>query len=108
MEPGSRCYTVRNNSSVVAWRAGERVDAGAYRFQLTASHADSPTFKLKTVSELDEGGYLRLDVEAYGGMIDYTWFDRPLSLAGRVMVRREAGVESRLWRSTRTSRSSPA
>ena len=96
MEPGSRCYTVRNNSSVVAWRAGERVDAGAYRFQLTASHADSPTFKLKTVSELDEGGYLRLNVEAYGGMIDYTWFDRPLSLAGRVMVRREAGVESRL------------
>lgn len=97
VEPGSRCYTVRNNSSLVAWRVGSEVDPAAYHFQLTAAHSDSPTFKLKAQPEIEgPDGYLRLDVEAYGGMMDYTWFDRPLSLAGRVMVRDGGGVASRL------------
>ena len=67
---------------------GEDGVAGDYHFQLTASHSDSPTFKVKAVPELDGAGEtLRLNTEAYGGMIDYTWFDRPLALAGRVLVR---------------------
>ena len=97
--PGGRYYTCRNNSSVIAWKVGEKVDdeASSYHFQLAASHSDSPTFKLKTVSELEgPDTYLRLDTEAYGGMIDYTWFDKPLSLAGRVLVRDGARIESRL------------
>ena len=97
-------YTVRNNSSVIAWRVGADVDAMApagYHFQLAAAHGDSPTFKLKAIPELSgPGDAIRLDVEAYGGMIDYTWFDRPLSLAGRVLVRGEGEganrIESRL------------
>ena len=95
---GGRYYAVRNNSSVIAFKVGERVDVNAgYHFQLTASHADSPTFKVKAVPELEgPGGSLRLDVEAYGGMIDYTWFDRPLSVAGRALVREGSRVESRL------------
>lgn len=100
LEPGGRYYTVRNNSSVIAWRVGCALDdpeRGDFHFQLTASHADSPTFKLKANSELEgPEGYLRLDVEAYGGMIDYTWFDKPLSLAGRVLVREGSRIESRL------------
>ena len=103
MERGRSYYTCRNNSSVIAWRVGAelpRADAAAdeaYHFQLTASHADSPTFKLKTSSELEgPADYTRLDVEAYGGMIDYTWFDRPLGLAGRVLVREGSRIESRL------------
>ena len=97
MAPGDRCYTVRNGSSVVAWRVGAKVDPECYHFQLAAAHGDSPTFKLKANPELEgPAGCLRLDVEAYGGMIDYTWFDRPLSLAGRVLVRTRRGVESRL------------
>ncbi len=99
IQPGSRCYTVRNNSSIVAFSVGERVldQRDAFHFQLTASHTDSPTFKVKSVPELDgPAGSLRLNTEAYGGVIDYTWFDRPLSLAGRVMVREGGGVQSRL------------
>ena len=105
VRPGGGYYTVRNNSSVIAWRVGSDVHAAAagegYHFQVAAAHGDSPAFKLKAVPELDgPEGYLRWDVEAYGGMIDYAWFDRPLSLAGRVLVRGEgtdaARVESRL------------
>lgn len=115
LEPGGAYYTQRNGSSVIAWQVGEGVpvpaagaqqadfrfadelDCPAYHFQVAASHADSPTFKVKAVPELDGAGEsLRLNVEAYGGMIDYSWFDRPLGLAGRVLVREdvdEQGVD---------------
>lgn len=103
---GGAYYTVRNNSSIVAFRIGENVpeltpaaaiDRSAYHFQIAASHSDSPTFKVKAVPELEgPGEYVRLNVEAYGGTIDNTWFDRPLSLAGRVFVETDGGVESRL------------
>jgi aspartyl aminopeptidase len=95
METGGRYYTVRNNSSVVALKVGSELDA--YHFQLAAAHGDSPTFKVKAVPELTgPQEYLRLDVEAYGGMIDHTWLDRPLGIAGRVLVRDGAHVRSRL------------
>lgn len=113
VRPGGSYYTMRNGSSVVAWRVGERVacapgadeaDAASaaaltapYHFQLTASHSDSPAFKVKSTAEVEgPADYLRLDTEAYGGMMDYTWFDRPLSLAGRVLVRDGVRIESRL------------
>ncbi len=97
MEPGGDYYTQRNGSSVIAWHVGSDLPQEGFHFQIAASHADSPTFKLKAVSELEgPASYLRLDTEAYGSMIDYTWFDRPLSLAGRVMVRNGSRVESRL------------
>ena len=64
---------------------------------MCASHSDSPTYKIKNVPELNgPGEYLRLDVEAYGGMIDSTWFDRPLTVAGRVLVKDGQGVSARL------------
>lgn len=97
--PGGRYYTTRNGSSVIAFAVGEHAldDRDAFHFQLAAAHADSPAFKIKSAPELEgPEGYLRLNAEAYGGMIDYTWFDRPLSLAGRVLVRNGAKVESRL------------
>lgn len=98
LSAGGRYYTTRNGSSIIAFKVGERAVAeGSYHFQVTASHGDSPTFKLKALP-LIEGpeGMLRLNVEAYGGMIDYTWFDRPLSIAGRVLVEVDGRVESRL------------
>lgn len=68
-----------------------------YHFQIAAAHGDSPTYKVKQASEVEgPSSYLRLDTEAYGGMMDYTWFDRPLSLAGRVLVREGARTRSRL------------
>lgn len=98
LEAGGSYYVERNGSSVIAFMVGASATAAdAYHFQIAAAHSDSPTFKLKAIPELDgPGGARRLAVEAYGGMLDYTWFDRPLSLAGRVMVRTEHGVESRL------------
>ena len=75
---GGHYYTVRNNSSIIAFKVGAKLDA--YRFQLTASHSDSPTYKVKAAPELSgPSGYMRLNVEAYGGVMDHTWFDRPLS-----------------------------
>lgn len=85
LKPGGRYFLTRNLSSVAAFRIPEE-DADS--FMIAASHTDSPTFKLKNNCE-DEacGKYLRLNTERYGGMILSTWFDRPLSLAGRVILR---------------------
>ena len=95
-KPGGCYYTVRNGSSIIAFKVGGAVSEG-YHFQITASHSDSPLFKIKAQPDLEgPGSYKRLNVEAYGGMIDYTWFDRPLSLAGRVMVQIGNRIESRL------------
>lgn len=91
-------YTLRNQSSIIAFKIGSAVDADSYHFQICASHSDSPTYKIKNISQLDgPGEYIRLNVEGYGGMIDSSWFDRPLSIAGRVLVKEEDGtISSRL------------
>lgn len=91
---GGKYYTTRNNSSLIAFKVGN--DCSNYHFQLTAAHGDSPTYKVKSVPELvGPNEYLRLDVEAYGGMIDSTWFDRPLTLAGRVLVQEGNKISNR-------------
>jgi len=91
---GAGYYVTRNRSSIIAFRVPE---GGFGPFQICASHGDSPTFKIKENAELEvRGKYIQLDVERYGGMIMNTWMDRPLSVAGRVLVRTEKGVETRL------------
>ena len=84
LKPGGRYYLTRNLSSVAAFRIPEKADS----FMIAASHTDSPTFKLKNNCE-DEacGKYLRLNTECYGSSLFSTWFDRPLSLAGRVVLK---------------------
>ena len=100
VERGGKYFTTRNGSTVVAFKVGEQLDN--YHFQITAAHGDSPTFKLKAQSELEgPGEYMRLNTEVYGGAIDYTWFDKPLGLAGRVLVREGGRIESRLYDSAR-------
>ncbi len=88
---GGKYYVVRNGSSLIAFRATEN----ARGFMIAASHTDSPSFRVKLSGEKC-GAYSRLDVEKYGGMIYYSWLDRPLSVAGRVVVSTENGVECRL------------
>ena len=96
LTPGGSYYTTRNGSSIIAFRLGEFSESCSFR--IAASHSDSPMFKLKSSPELKgPEPYLRLNVEAYGGMIDSTWFDRPLAIAGRVFVRNGDQVESRLF-----------
>lgn len=80
-------FITKNNSAVFAFHLGRQSmeDAG---FRIIAAHSDSPTFRIKPNAEMvGEGGLLRLNTEAYGGAILNTWFDRPLSLAGRVILR---------------------
>ncbi len=94
LEKGGKYYTERNDSSVIAFA----IPAGTVKgFHMAAAHSDSPSFKVKEKPELTvEEHYLRLNTEKYGGMILSTWLDRPLSVAGRLAVRGENGIESRL------------
>ena len=84
---GDRFFVTKNDSSIFAFRIGVKTlaDAG---FHMICAHADSPTFRIKPNAEmLVEGGLVKLNTEVYGGPIMSTWFDRPLTLAGRVIVR---------------------
>ena len=87
MKPGRQFFLTKNDSSVYAFRIGTEPlgDAG---FHIICAHCDSPTFRIKPNAEMTgEGGIVRLNTEVYGGPIMSTWFDRPLTLAGRVIVR---------------------
>ncbi len=92
--PGGKYYVTRNGSSVVAFSVPENI--GTPKFMIAASHSDSPSFKIKDTPELDGGMYTRISTERYGGMILDSWLDRPLSAAGRLLVRTEDGVSSKL------------
>lgn len=92
--PGGRYFVTRNHSSVIAFVLPES-ELNAY--QLICSHTDSPTFKVKEQPEMTaDGKYTKLNVEKYGGMLMAPWFDRPLSVAGRVLVQTEQGIEQKL------------
>ena len=94
IQPGQRYYVTRNLSSVIAFDVPE---CGLSHFQIVSSHSDSPVFKLKpSCEDVAAGRMIRLNVERYGGMIMSSWFDRPLSIAGRVIVKTENGFETKL------------
>ena len=93
--PGGRYFVMRNGSAVIAFQIPEEGSWGG--FQIAASHLDSPTFRIKSNAEIVvENRYVTLNVEKYGGMLLAPWLDRPLSAAGRVLVRTEDGIETRL------------
>ena len=89
---GGKYYLTRGGSAVLAFRVPLEAPRG---FMMSASHSDRPTFKVKENGEM-AGNYTRLAVERYGGMLMATWLDRPLSIAGRVLVETEQGVQSKL------------
>lgn len=87
VEAGDRFLVTKNDSSVYAFHIGKKplADVG---FHMICAHCDSPTFRVKPNAEMDcEGGIVKLNTEVYGGPIMSTWFDRPLTLAGRVIVK---------------------
>lgn len=89
VKSGDRFFVTKNDSSIYAFRIGNKpiADAG---FHMICAHCDSPTFRIKPNAEMfTEGGIVKLNTEVYGGPIMSTWFDRPLTLAGRVIVRGE-------------------
>ena len=94
IEAGGRYFVTRNMSSLIAFQVPSRDYTG---FQIISSHSDSPTFKIKENPEMKvEGHYVKLNVEKYGGMLCAPWFDRPLSIAGRLVVRTADGLQTKL------------
>ena len=89
--PGGKYYVTRNDSAVIAFRMPTGAPKG---FLFSASHTDRPCFKVKE-NGVKVGNYTQLLVERYGGVILNTWMDRPLSVAGRVMVETENGVQAK-------------
>ena len=91
---GGKYFLTRGGTSCIAFRVPEQT---AHGFMLTASHSDSPSFKIKENPERTAAGhYLQLSTEKYGGMLMSTWFDRPLSVAGRVFVRANGEIVEKL------------
>ena len=92
LEKGGRYYVARNGSAVIAFRLPEGDLAG---WRVALSHSDSPTWRVKN-ADVAQGDYVKLETEGYGGMIMSSWLDRPLTVAGRAVVRTSGGVASRL------------
>ena len=92
--PGGNYVVTRNHSALIAFSIPEKE---SWKFHIIASHSDSPSFKIKENPEIVvEKKYVKLNVEKYGGMLMAPWFDRPLSIAGRVIVRKDGKLEERL------------
>lgn len=94
IEQGKKYYVTRNLSSVIAFKIPQN---DFKSFNIVASHSDSPTFKIKENAEIEVNNkYVKLNTEKYGGMICSTWFDRPLSIAGRILVKENNAVKTHL------------
>lgn len=91
--PGGKYFIGRNMSSLAAFVIPKDKPVS---FNITAAHLDSPTFKLKPNFTIEKGRYQKLNTEVYGGPIFSTWMDRPLGIAGRVIVRTEEGIQASL------------
>lgn len=92
--PGGKYVVTRNLSSLIAFQIPEKLEGG---FHIIASHSDSPSFKIKEHPELETAGmYVSLNVEKYGGMLMAPWLDRPLSVAGRILVKDQDKISTRL------------
>ncbi|KAI9891448.1 MAG: hypothetical protein M1814_002767 [Vezdaea aestivalis] len=96
LQPGGKYYVTRNGSSIVAFAIGQKWTPGK-PIAMIGAHTDSPCLRIKPVSKKQSDGYVQVGVETYGGGLWHTWFDRDLSLAGRLMVRGKNGsFESKL------------
>ncbi len=89
---GEGYYVIRNGSSLTAFMVPK---GGFSGYSIAAAHCDSPCFKIKENADNGDRFYARLSAEKYGGSIFYTWFDRPLSIAGRVVIKTERGISAR-------------
>lgn len=93
LKNGGKYYTTRNLSSIIAFE----IPQNEYEsLMITASHSDSPSYKIKPEAEVMDGVYTRLSVEGYGGMIASSWLDRPLGVSGRTAVKTENGIKTKL------------
>ena len=93
MKDKGKYFVTRNDTALIAFTVGEDLTKG---FDIIGSHTDSPTFKVKSNAEVSDSGYLKINIEPYGGMIYSTWTDRTLSLAGKVSYKKDGEIKSEL------------
>jgi len=91
VENGGKYYVVRNGSSIIAWATPKHKDLAESGLRMVGAHTDSPCLKVKPLPELNRHGYQQLGVEVYGGVLLNPWFDRDLSMAGRVSYKANSG-----------------
>lgn len=84
LKENGKYFVVRNDSSLIAFKMIDKKDN--IGFNIVAAHSDSPSFSIKPNADMFNGNYMKLNISSYGGMLNYTWLDRPLSLAGRVIT----------------------
>ncbi|MFV0480072.1 MAG: M18 family aminopeptidase [Anaerorhabdus sp.] len=94
LRKGKKYYVKRNESSIIAFSIGSKLDQ--WSFNIVSSHSDVPAFKLKPNCQISKDGAVQLNTEVYGGPLYSTWFDRLLSVAGKVVVRDKKGLHSKL------------
>ena len=92
---GGKYFITRNNSTIIAFDIGEKVSKD-YGFHIVSSHCDSPCFKVKPICDLKSDIYQKVLVEPYGGLICPSWLDRPLSIAGRVLIREQNKIVTKI------------
>lgn len=94
LKAGGNYFVTRNHSAVIAFSIPKKP---AWKFHIMVSHSDSPALKIKENPEMEvEKAYIKLNVERYGGMLLAPWFDRPLSVAGRLIVRKNGEIQEKL------------
>ena len=93
-EKGKKYFVTRNQTSIIAFNIGESLNNPS--FNIVASHSDCPSYKLKPNTVIKDKNYIKLNTEGYGGMIKNTWLDKPLSFAGRVIVKEDGKLVSKL------------
>ncbi len=96
VQPGSKYYMTRNQSSLIAFHVPASYVLGQHGVTAVAAHTDSPVLRLKPKSVQQGSGYLTLGVQTYGGGLWHTWFDRDLTVAGRVIVEHQGTHTARL------------
>ena len=96
IQPGSKVFFIRNDSTLIALNIGKNINESNLCYHIVVSHDDSPCFKIKPECDGKTDIYNKINVETYGGLIHSTWLDRPLGIAGRIIINTENGLETRL------------